>query len=58
MIGEYKRAPAWVRNAGLEWAFRLALEPKRLFKRYLITNSLFLYLLAKACIRKMFYRVA
>ncbi|HVF81732.1 MAG TPA: WecB/TagA/CpsF family glycosyltransferase [Flavisolibacter sp.] len=54
MIGNYKRAPSWVRNAGLEWAFRLAMEPKRLFKRYLVTNSLFLYLLAKACFRKVF----
>jgi N-acetylglucosaminyldiphosphoundecaprenol N-acetyl-beta-D-mannosaminyltransferase len=35
------RAPAWVRHAGLEWAFRLALEPRRLFRRYVIGNPLF-----------------
>lgn len=36
------RAPAWVRRAGLEWAFRLALEPRRLFRRYVIGNPLFI----------------
>jgi len=35
------RAPSWVRRAGLEWLFRLALEPRRLFKRYVIGNPLF-----------------
>jgi exopolysaccharide biosynthesis WecB/TagA/CpsF family protein len=36
------RAPAWMRRTGLEWAWRLALEPKRLFKRYVLGNPLFL----------------
>jgi N-acetylglucosaminyldiphosphoundecaprenol N-acetyl-beta-D-mannosaminyltransferase len=36
------RAPAWMRRSGLEWAYRLALEPKRLFKRYVLGNPLFL----------------
>lgn len=36
------RAPGWVRRAGLEWLFRLALEPRRLFKRYVIGNPLFI----------------
>ena len=36
------RAPNWVRRCGLEWLFRLACEPKRLFKRYVIGNPLFL----------------
>ena len=58
MMGIYKRAPKWVRNAGLEWAFRLTQEPKRLFKRYLVSNSVFLYLLLKACFRKVFYSMA
>lgn len=47
MIGLQKRAPAWMQNAGLEWLFRLMQEPGRLFKRYAITNSLFMYLLFK-----------
>lgn len=36
------RAPVWVRRAGLEWAFRLALEPRRLAGRYLVGNAEFL----------------
>jgi len=32
-----------MRNAGLEWPFRLASEPRRLFKRYLISNTAFTY---------------
>lgn len=36
------RAPAWMRRTGLEWAYRLALEPRRLFKRYVVGNPLFL----------------
>jgi N-acetylglucosaminyldiphosphoundecaprenol N-acetyl-beta-D-mannosaminyltransferase len=40
--GKTPRAPAWMRKAGIEWAFRLALEPRRLFQRYVIGNPLFL----------------
>jgi N-acetylglucosaminyldiphosphoundecaprenol N-acetyl-beta-D-mannosaminyltransferase len=36
------RAPDWVRHAGFEWLFRLALEPRRLFRRYVIGNPLFI----------------
>ena len=39
------RAPEWMQAAGLEWLYRLALEPRRLFLRYLITNPHALYLL-------------
>ncbi|WP_026957104.1 WecB/TagA/CpsF family glycosyltransferase [Algoriphagus vanfongensis] len=44
MIGMQKRAPKWMQEAGLEWLFRLSQEPKRLFSRYFITNSVFLFL--------------
>jgi exopolysaccharide biosynthesis WecB/TagA/CpsF family protein len=40
--GKTSRAPGWMRAVGLEWAYRLALEPRRLFKRYVIGNPLFL----------------
>lgn len=36
-----KRAPQWMINLGLEWFFRLILEPRRLTKRYLVGNTLF-----------------
>jgi N-acetylglucosaminyldiphosphoundecaprenol N-acetyl-beta-D-mannosaminyltransferase len=41
--GTSKRAPLWLRNLSLEWIYRLSQEPTRLFKRYFITNTLFLY---------------
>ncbi len=40
--GAKPTAPAWLQRAGLEWAFRLATEPRRLFSRYLVNNTLFL----------------
>jgi N-acetylglucosaminyldiphosphoundecaprenol N-acetyl-beta-D-mannosaminyltransferase len=40
--GKTPRAPLWMRRTGLEWVFRLALEPRRLFQRYVIGNPLFL----------------
>jgi N-acetylglucosaminyldiphosphoundecaprenol N-acetyl-beta-D-mannosaminyltransferase len=40
--GAVKQAPNWLQRAGLEWAFRLAMEPKRLFKRYTTTNPVFI----------------
>ena len=43
--GTVKRAPKWMQHSGLEWFYRLASEPKRLWKRYLTTNSLFVYYL-------------
>lgn len=43
--GNIKRAPLWMQKAGLEWLYRLTQEPKRLFKRYLVTNTKFLYYL-------------
>ena len=38
------RAPRWMRDLSLEWLYRLVLEPGRLWKRYLVTNSWFLWL--------------
>lgn len=40
--GTIQRAPEWMRNNGLEWFHRLISEPGRLWKRYLVTNSIFL----------------
>lgn len=44
--GTIDRAPAWMRDRGLEWLHRLVSEPRRLWKRYLVTNTTFLVLLA------------
>ena len=41
--GTVQRAPLWMRNSGLEWFHRLCSEPGRLWKRYLITNTVFIF---------------
>ncbi|MBK8341746.1 MAG: WecB/TagA/CpsF family glycosyltransferase [Flavobacteriales bacterium] len=41
------RATKWMRDLSLEWAYRFVLEPRRLWKRYLVTNTLFLGLIAR-----------
>jgi N-acetylglucosaminyldiphosphoundecaprenol N-acetyl-beta-D-mannosaminyltransferase len=43
--GIKKQAPLWMQRSGLEWLFRLASEPRRLWKRYLINNPLFIWLI-------------
>lgn len=45
--GDVKQAPRWMQDNGLEWLFRLVQEPGRLWKRYLFTNSYFIYLFLK-----------
>jgi N-acetylglucosaminyldiphosphoundecaprenol N-acetyl-beta-D-mannosaminyltransferase len=49
------RAPLWMRKNSLEWFYRLLQEPRRLLKRYLVTNSVFILMLVKALIKKHFY---
>jgi N-acetylglucosaminyldiphosphoundecaprenol N-acetyl-beta-D-mannosaminyltransferase len=46
-LGVQKRAPKWMQKNCLEWLFRFKEEPRRLFKRYAITNSVFIFLLIK-----------
>ena len=45
VAGKVKRAPPWMQKWGLEWLFRVIQEPGRMWKRYLITNTKFAYLL-------------
>ncbi len=47
LAGLRSRAPGLMQRAGLEWVFRLAQEPRRLWKRYLTTNAQFLYLMSR-----------
>lgn len=42
--GNIKRAPVWMQRLSLEWLYRLLQDPKRLFKRYLVTNTRYLFL--------------
>ncbi len=53
MSGEKRKAPEWMANLGLEWFLRLIQDPKRLYKRYFIDNTLFiLYFLRQVFFRK------
>lgn len=45
VAGAKTRAPKWMQNGGLEWAYRLGLEPRRLLRRYLTTNPIAAFLL-------------
>jgi len=46
--GLRKRAPVWAQKSGTEWLYRLLMEPRRLWRRYLIGNIQFVYLVYKA----------
>jgi N-acetylglucosaminyldiphosphoundecaprenol N-acetyl-beta-D-mannosaminyltransferase len=41
LTGRVRQAPKWMQRSGLEWLFRLSQEPKRLARRYLVNNPLF-----------------
>jgi N-acetylglucosaminyldiphosphoundecaprenol N-acetyl-beta-D-mannosaminyltransferase len=47
LAGTKRQAPTWMQDRGLEWAFRFATEPRRLWRRYLIGNAVFLAGIAK-----------
>jgi N-acetylglucosaminyldiphosphoundecaprenol N-acetyl-beta-D-mannosaminyltransferase len=49
--GKKKLAPLWMQKTGLEWTYRLLQEPRRLWKRYLVTNTMFVYLMTKRLVR-------
>ncbi|MEZ8102664.1 WecB/TagA/CpsF family glycosyltransferase [Vibrio bivalvicida] len=45
VAGKVNRAPSWMQKYGLEWLYRVIQEPRRMWKRYLVTNSKFAWLL-------------
>ena len=47
LSGRKPQAPRWMQRSGLEWLFRLATEPRRLWRRYLVNNTAFLWALAR-----------
>jgi len=49
--GDLRRAPRWMQRAGLEWLFRLLMEPRRLLLRYTTINARFLVLVARQALR-------
>jgi N-acetylglucosaminyldiphosphoundecaprenol N-acetyl-beta-D-mannosaminyltransferase len=58
LAGIEKRAPGWMQEISLEWFYRLIQQPKRLFTRYLYTNSYFLFLLGRERMKPVFKKNA
>ncbi|MBV7299599.1 WecB/TagA/CpsF family glycosyltransferase [Enterovibrio paralichthyis] len=52
VAGKVNRAPVWMQKTGLEWFYRVIQEPRRMWKRYLVTNTKFAYLLIRNKISK------
>jgi len=57
LAGLTKRAPFWMQKSGLEWLYRVIQEPRRMWRRYLITNTIFIKLSLQAIIRARFGRL-
>jgi len=57
IAGTVKRAPLWMSKNGLEWAYRLSREPKRMWRRYLVNDPKFLLILARTMQRPLSERV-
>ena len=55
LAGNKRQAPKWMKRAGLEWSFRLATEPRRLWRRYLLRNPAFVGLFSAQVVRARFH---
>lgn len=53
MSGMVRRAPAWMQKMGFEWFWRLVMEPRRLWKRYLVDDVKFFWLVLKEKLKKV-----
>jgi N-acetylglucosaminyldiphosphoundecaprenol N-acetyl-beta-D-mannosaminyltransferase len=51
--GRVRQAPRWIQRSGFEWLFRLSQEPRRLWKRYLVDNPIFLLKIARQGLGRM-----
>jgi len=54
VAGKVKRAPLWMQKYGLEWFYRVLQEPGRMWKRYFVTNSIFLWMLVRGLVSSKF----
>jgi N-acetylglucosaminyldiphosphoundecaprenol N-acetyl-beta-D-mannosaminyltransferase len=52
LAGYVRRAPHWMQSAGLEWFWRLLMEPRKLWRRYLTTNSEFIWLAGREIVAR------
>ena len=51
IAGKTKRAPVWMQESGMEWFYRVLQEPRRMWKRYATTNSIFVWMVLKEYFR-------
>jgi N-acetylglucosaminyldiphosphoundecaprenol N-acetyl-beta-D-mannosaminyltransferase len=56
VAGKVRRAPVWMQNTGLEWVYRIVQEPRRMFGRYVRTNTIFAGMLLSELFRRAFGR--
>jgi N-acetylglucosaminyldiphosphoundecaprenol N-acetyl-beta-D-mannosaminyltransferase len=54
LSGQVPRAPLWMQLCGLEWFFRLCVEPRRLWRRYVVGNSYFLWVVLVQAVGQLF----
>lgn len=54
VAGKVRRAPEWMQKAGMEWLYRLMQEPGRMWRRYLYTNAMFLWMLVRGMLSERF----
>ena len=52
LTGHVKRAPLWMQKSGLEWSWRLMMEPRKMWRRYLVGNSRFILMLLRALLQR------
>jgi N-acetylglucosaminyldiphosphoundecaprenol N-acetyl-beta-D-mannosaminyltransferase len=52
LAGKKKEAPRWMQRTGLEWLYRLLSEPRRLWRRYLVTNTRFVWYFVFNCVKE------
>ena len=52
LAGFVARAPLWLRTLGLEWSWRLLMQPRKMWKRYLITNAEFLWMAGREALAR------
>lgn len=54
LAGEVRRAPGWMQSLGMEWSWRLLMEPRKMWRRYLTTNAEFLWLACREILSRRF----
>lgn len=56
VAGRTKRAPKWMQECGMEWFYRILQEPRRMWKRYAVTNTIFIGMVIKEMFRRLVLR--